>query len=476
MRLVISSILFFSLAFSSPLLAQLATIPEDSNDVIFTPPTLYDYIPHVEEAIIKARMETMNSKIPMDYNARVKVFIDYFTVRERDYTRNMARKQNIYFPLFEKYLAKHGLPDELKYLAIVESGLNPRAKSRAGAVGLWQFMPATGRMFKLNQTTYADDRMDPERATEAACLYLKQLYGIFGDWHLALASYNAGPGNVRKAITRSGGKRNFWQLWDFLPRETRSYVPQFIAVSYAMRHLEDHNLMPLDIEFAPNATVIAVNNYISLEKFSEASGVCMDDLELLNPSLLRGYIPVSASNYPLKVPAHQAGFILADLRNIMEKSSLSPDERSKIVTTTVVASEGSTSGREKLEYRVKSGDVLGKIATQHKVSVNDLKGWNNLNSNMIRVGQKLDIWIPTSGSTSTASSPKPAATVASTPNPVTTTSSSTVTSTTNRFYQVKPGDTLWDIARKHQMSVEELKKRNNLTGNNIRVGQRLNIG
>ncbi|MFC2188117.1 transglycosylase SLT domain-containing protein [Fulvivirgaceae bacterium LMO-SS25] len=419
---------------------------------LYTSPLMFDYIPDASYEEIEQRLAAIPSSLDLEMNDRIKIFVDYFTVREREYTRMVARKMNVYFPLFEKYLAKHNMPDELKYLAIVESGLNPRARSRAGAVGLWQFMPATGRSFKLNQTWYSDDRMDPESATEAACLYLKQLYGIFGDWHLALASYNAGPGNVRKAINRSGGKRTFWGIYDHLPRETRSYVPQMVAIIYTMNHLEEHNLMPNNMEYAMDYEAIEVNQFVNLEKFSDASGICMEDLELLNPSLIRGAVPENAKNFRLKIPAHYAHSIEGDFDNIMAMAATGKEDLEKLATN----APGSTYGREKVTYSVRSGDVLGKIAQRYNVSVADLREWNMLNGNLIRVGQRMNIWVPASSASSKVAE--------------------VITQNGQKLYQVQPGDTLWDISIKHQISIDELRKRNNLNGNKIKPGQKLVIG
>ncbi len=419
---------------------------------LYTSPLMFDYIPDASYEEISKRMASIPSSVSLEMNDRVKIFVDYFTVREREYTRMVARKMNIYFPLFEKYLAKHNMPDELKYLAIVESGLNPRARSRVGAVGLWQFMPATGKSFKLHQTWYADDRMDPEAATEAACLYLKQLYGIFGDWHLALASYNAGPGNVRKAINRSGGKRTFWGIYDNLPRETRSYVPQMVAIIYAMNHLEEHNLMPHNMEYAMEYEAIEVNQFVNLQKFSDASEICMEDLELLNPSLIRGAIPKNAKNFRLKIPAHHINALQGNYDNIMAMAATGQEDLEKLAVNT----PRSTNGREKITYSVRSGDVLGKIAQRYNVSVADLREWNMLNGNLIRVGQRMNVWIPVSGANSQVAE--------------------VITQNGQKMYQVQPGDTLWDISIKHQISIDELRKRNNLNGNTIKPGQKLVIG
>ncbi len=205
-------------------------------------PSNLDFIPADDTPeLISDRLSCLKT-IPLTYNSKVHGFIEYFTVRDRDYTRSMLRKKDLYFPLFEKYLKQYNIPEELKYLSIIESALSPRAVSRARAVGLWQFMSGTGKYFGLRNDWYFDDRMDPEKATDAACRYLSQLYSIFGDWQLALAAYNSGPGTVRLAIRRSGYKKTFWEVYPHLPRETRSYVPQFIAMIYAMNFTTEHNI------------------------------------------------------------------------------------------------------------------------------------------------------------------------------------------------------------------------------------------
>ena len=203
---------------------------------------VYDFIPEHNYELVADQMTCITEEIPLTFNSRVYGFINYFGVRNREYTRGILKKKDVYFPLFEKYLSKYGMPDELKYLSIVESGLEPRAISRAGAGGLWQFMPYTGRSYGLHQDFYINERFDPDAATEAACKYLKMLYNMFGDWELALAAYNSGPGNVRKAIRKSGYQKGFWNVYKYLPRETRSYVPQFVAIIYVINYADDYNL------------------------------------------------------------------------------------------------------------------------------------------------------------------------------------------------------------------------------------------
>src|SRR5436190_1337683 len=227
--------------------------------ILFAVPVEVEYIPAEETPeLVRDRLGCLQKTIPLTYNSTVHGFINYFTIRNREYTRLMLRRQNLFFPLFEKYLAKYNLPEELKYLSVIESGLNPRAVSRASAVGLWQFMSFTGKYFDLYNNWYFDDRMDPEKSTEAACRYLSQLYTIFHNWELALAAYNSGPGTVRRALRRAGPKKKtFWEMYNYLPRETRSYVPQFISIIYSMNYAEEHNMIENAMEeMIPHDTLL----------------------------------------------------------------------------------------------------------------------------------------------------------------------------------------------------------------------------
>ena len=223
-------------------------IQDQDTDSLFIPPLTYEYIPDATYDQIEERLKKINSEIPLNFNTRVKSFVDYFTVRDREYTKMVLGRSTYYFPIFEEILAKYNLPDELKYLAIVESGLKSTARSRAAAVGLWQFIYFTGRSYGLHSDWYVDERMDPVKSTEAAARYIKSLYNMFGDWELALAAYNCGPGNVRKAIRRSGYKKKFWDIYRYLPRETRGYLPQFVAITYAFNYQEEHNFILDDSE------------------------------------------------------------------------------------------------------------------------------------------------------------------------------------------------------------------------------------
>jgi membrane-bound lytic murein transglycosylase D len=426
-------------------------------------PTEIEYIPGDDlPAVVKDKLQCIQKTIPLTYNDRIHGFINYFTVRDREYTRMVASRKNIYFPIFEKYLAKYGLPDELKYLAVIESGLNPKAVSRARAVGLWQFMSPTGRHYGLHHDWYIDDRMDPEKATDAACRYLRDLYGMFHNWELALASYNAGPGNVKKAIRRSGYKKSFWEVYKYLPRETRSYVPQFVAIIYAMNYLEDHNFYNVGQEVLMPSDTLTVNKFLHFGTFASLTGICLEDLQKLNPSVQRNAVPQANKKYTIKIPIIAKENLLLNRVLILDSASKIGKKELEILAKNT---EGSTYGRDRIVYRVKSGDVLGGIAMRYRVKVNDLKKWNNLNSNMIRTGQRLNIWLrqPSGESAVVSSSPVKPVTV---PMPL----------IGSKTYVVQDGDTLWDISRKFEgLTIEKIKQLNNLTHSKIQPGQKLVI-
>lgn len=428
-----------------------------SDPLLFALAAKMEFIPAEETPeLVADRLSCLQQTIPLTYTSNVHGFINFFTIRNRDYTRLMLRRKDIYFPLFEKYLAQYHLPAELKYLSIIESGLNPRAVSRASAVGLWQFMSFTGRYFGLQHDGYIDDRMDPEKSTEAACRYLKQLYTIFGNWELALAAYNSGPGTVKRAIRRSGYKKTFWEIYRYLPRETRSYVPQYVAIIYAMNYAEEHNMADLAPErIMPHDTVM-VRNYLHLETFAQLTGTCVDELQELNPSLRRHAVPERTRPFVLKLPTHAKENLEQNRIAILDSSSR---VGRKEIETLVQNTPGNTQGREPIVYRVKNGDVLGLIAQRHHVRIDDLRKWNNLRSNMIRTGQKLTIWV--------RATPSATAPTASVQEPV----------PTGSTYVVQEGDTLWDISRKFKgLTVEKLKALNNLKSNQLSPGMKLILG
>ncbi len=410
------------------------------------------------------RIACLEGEVPLNFNENVMAFVDYFAIKDREYTRDVIQKKELFFPIFSEGLARHGLPDELKYLAIVESGLRPNAISRANAVGLWQFISSTGKMYGLNSDWYVDDRMDPVEATDAAARHLKDLYRMFDSWELALAAYNCGPGNVRKAIRRSGYKKEFWEIYRYLPRETRSYVPQYVAITYLFNHLNEHGFEEKTEIFYPELDTVLISQYFHIETFCNQIGACVDDVLLWNPQIKRGALPEGTKNFALRIPSDWK-------ENIVQNRTLYYDTASKVgkehLDMLARNTPGSTYGRERLYYRVRSGDVLGTIAGKYGVRVADIKSWNRLNSNMIRIGQTLSIWVlPTYNSSTkklyTSSSPKPV-----TP-PIS-------NSSTGKVYLVKSGDSLWSISKQNNTTIEKLKSANKLTSNTLQPGQSLVI-
>lgn len=437
----------------------------------------YDYIPDVSYEEIADRLACLETEIPLEFNEKVKGFIDYFTIKDRNYTREFLRKTDLYFPIFDAAFEKYNVPKELKYLAIVESGLRPHAVSRANAVGLWQFMSGTGRMYGLSNDWYIDDRMDPVAASDAAARHLRDLYDMFGDWELALAAYNCGAGNVRKAIRRSDYKNSFWQIYPYLPRETRSYVPQFVAICYTVNYAQEHNLFPEEVVRTADSDTIMVSQYLHLETFASNLNLCLDDLLMLNPGVKRGALPEGTKEYALRVPEHLKPVIEENRTFLYDTASKVGKDQLDYLAKNL---PGSTYGRVKEVYKVRSGDVLGSIAQKYHVRVTDLKEWNRIEGNMIRTGQYLTIWVlpvynnqtkdlytSTARTSTTAQISKPVTSAA----PVATTDP-----TGKKYHQVKAGETLWAIANSYSgLSIEKIKQLNNLRSNTIQPGQRLII-
>ena len=336
--------------------------------------------PLLDTATIQMRMHVLDAASPMDlsWNPIAHSRIAFYAAKRPIHLGRMLGRAPLYFPLFEEALDRHDLPLELKYLAVVESGLNPKARSHAGARGLWQFMYATARGQGLRIDSYIDERKDPVRSSEAACVFLKKLYNQYGDWYLALAAYNAGPGNVNKAIRRSGGKKNFWEIRYFLPRETRNYVPAFMAVVYLMEYHAEHNIFPAEL-FTPYAALdtVEVNTVLRFDQIAAHLNMDVESLSQLNPMFRLDIIPGPPEKWPLVLPQNLIPSFLAYQKDMILHE---PERTPKIVFVP-----------EPVIYRVKSGDVLGGIASSYGVSVKQLKEWNGLKGTMIRVGQKLKI-------------------------------------------------------------------------------------
>jgi membrane-bound lytic murein transglycosylase D len=462
--IVLPMLLVYQLSFGQELFEMnYASIKEE----MIIPSYQFEYIPDFTYEQVARRVRAMDTGMSFELNERIFSFINYFTVRNREYTKMVLKRKDTYFPLFEETLAQYDMPDDIKFLAIIESGLNPRAKSRVGAMGLWQFMPATGKMYNLHVNYDIDDRMDPELSTEAAVKYLKSLYRMFGNWEMALAAYNCGPGNVRKAISRSGGKRTFWEIYNYLPKETRSYVPQFQAMMYVFHYAEEHNFILEDPSYPLVFDRIKFNQALDLEQLASISGICIEDLEELNPSIKNRLLPSSHQHYAIRIPKAKSDFIAENKDSFVDAVKLTSERTSELRLASNqgpsnrAASIPTVGGGERISYRVKSGDALGKIAQMHGTSVENLKAWNNLSSNLIKVGQTLYIY-----------SGKP-----NTSNSLAQNSATTSPTSDGKYYTVQPGDSLWLISKKlNGLTVEQIKQMNNLNSNQIKPGQKLIIG
>jgi membrane-bound lytic murein transglycosylase D len=422
-----------------------------------SPSPIYDYAPDFSYEELQTRYDKLELEIDIAFNDQVKAFINYFTVRNRKYTREMIRRKEVYFPIFEKYLAKYGLPAELKYLPIIEAGLNPKAISGPQAAGLWQFMAPTAKQQGLMIDWYIDERMDPEKSTEAACKYIKWLYGILGDWKMTLAAYNSGIGNVQRAMKRAN-KDDFWEVYRFLPRETRSYVPQFAAILYSMEYADEHNLSVEEQLYPIDFEEIEINQFVYFKAFAAESGIPLEILEQLNPAIKKGAIPANLKNFKMRIPRDGMENYEINKLTILAKAEEGRKEFEKLVSNV----PGSTFGKEKITYRVSSGDVLGAIAIKHSVRIEDIRAWNNIKGTIIRVGQKLDIWTgPDFLNDNTLVAQK--------------VTNQTIPS--SKQHTVQQGDTLWDISRMYKgLTIEKIKQLNNLKSNSLKPGMTLRVG
>lgn len=411
---------------------------------------------NVPDEVYIERIRQMNSFISLPYNDVVKNYIILYSEKMPAKMANILGLCKYYMPIFEEILNKYDMPEELKAMAVIESAMNPRAVSRAGAKGMWQFMYATAKMYDLHIDSYVDERLDPVKSAEAAAQYLKDAYEIFGDWNLAIASYNCGAGNVNKAIRRSGGKRAFWDIYPYLPRETRGYVPAFVGALYTMTYYKEHGIKPEAIEMPAHVDTFKITKMLHLRQVSDLTGAPLEELKDLNPQYSHEIIPGNNREYILRIPYTYTNAFIDQEDSLYRHKA---DEYFNPVTLKKIV-DGADG--ERIVYKVKSGDVLGRIASRHRCTVAQIKRWNNLTSNNIRVGQRLVIYRGGSApaSTSSSSSSSSSASAASAPANATT-------------YTVKSGDVLGKIAERHGCTVAQLKAWNGLTSNNIQIGQKL---
>ena len=344
------------------------------------------------DSVYKARLQALPCVIELPYNERVRGFILRYVKRSPKQVARLMRMSEYYFPIFEDALGRYQLPYELKYVPIIESALNPMARSHAGAAGLWQFMPATGKLFGLEINSLVDERMDVVKSTEAACRFLSNMYSIYQDWNLVIAAYNCGSGNVNKAIRRAGGKRDFWSIYPYLPTETRNYVPIFIAANYAMNYGAEHGICKAPVEKTMLTDTICTTQRLHLEQVSANLGIDMEELRRLNPQYSRDILP-GGNAYTLCLPAEKTGLFIEQQDSIMayKADSLINNRRAEIDMAKITSITGGYRVNGVTYYTIKNGDTLGGIAKKFHCTVKQLKQWNGLKNDNIRAGKKLKI-------------------------------------------------------------------------------------
>lgn len=437
---------------------------DTSNIVSLLEPDTLEQQTNLPDSVYIQRLAAINSLIDLPYNSIVRNFISVYTERQRDKVEIMLGVADYYLPIFEEVLDYYQLPIELRILPVVESALNPRAVSRAGATGLWQFMYGTGRMYNLTVNSYIDERRDPIASSHAAARFLKDLYKMYGDWTLVIAAYNCGPGNVNKAIRRAGGKRNYWDIYYYLPRETRGYVPAFIAATYAFHYHNEHKLKPVPMSLPATVDTLMISGMLHFNQVSEVLGVPVKVLRDLNPHYKQDIIPAQSKQMSLRLPLENVSSFIDRQHEIFAyKDSVYFNPNNVVNPSKYTASyrHEVPSGSQRIVYIVKEGDVLGTIAERHGVRVSQLRGWNNIRGNLIRIGQRLTIYVPANVAARSGYSNAPVPNNAD-PNYI--------------YYQVRRGDTLWDIAKLYPgVSSTDLKRINNLRTDRLTPGQVLKI-
>lgn len=434
-------------------------VNEDSGGEGYDMDSVY-FSSNVSDEVMKSRLESMNSYITLPYNEKVRNYMVLYSEKMPTKMGNILGLCQYYMPIFEETFSKYNLPDELKYVAIIESALNPVAVSRAGAKGMWQFMTKTAKSYGLEINSYVDERLDPFKASDAAARYLEDSYKLFGDWNLAISSYNCGPGNVNKAIRRGGG-RDFWKVYDYLPRETRGYVPAFVGAMYAIRYSKEYGLTPSNVHMPVQVDTFEIRKNLHFQQVSDLVGISVEELENLNPQYIKDIVPGNSKPYILRIPFNYSSAFIAN------EDSLYTHRAEELFNPqtleSVKSSSASSSTGERVAYKVKNGDNLGKIAARYRVTVNQLKSWNHLRSNTIRVGQTLYIY--------RSGGPSPASAAAKTQTTGKTSSTATGQGTT---YKVQKGDSLYKIAKKYGTTADRLMEYNGI-GSSLRIGQVIKI-
>ncbi|MBO4923436.1 MAG: LysM peptidoglycan-binding domain-containing protein [Bacteroidales bacterium] len=411
----------------------------------------------VPDAVLIERLEKMNSFITLPFNETVKNYMVLYSEKMPTKMGHILGLSTYYLPIFEDIFNRYGLPSELKAMAIIESALNPTAVSRAGAKGMWQFMYNTARTYGLRINSYVDERLDVEKAADAAARYLLDSYNIFGDWCLAISAYNCGAGNVNKAIRRAGGNKDFWSIYPYLPKETRGYMPAFVGALYAMTYYKEYGIVPEPVQMPAHTDTFEIRRNLHFSQISEVIGIPNEDLQNLNPQYIHDLIPGNEAPYILKLPYNYTNAFLDN------QDSLYTHKTAEIAGTKVLEGPSipDSGTQERIAYKVKSGDYLGRIASRYGVTVKQLQQWNNLRGTNLRVGQTLYIYRSGGGKTASSSSGSSASASSSSSGYIT--------------YTVKSGDTLYKIAQRYPgVTANDIMKINSISSN-IKPGMKIKI-
>lgn len=428
---------------------------------------------NVPDSVFIKRLASINSYITLPYNETVRNYMIMYAEKMPNKMASMLSLAEYYFPIFEETLNAYDMPLELKYMAIIESALNPTAVSRARAKGMWQFIYNTAKSYGLKINSYVDERFDPVKSADAAARYMKDAYDIFGDWSLAISAYNCGFGNVSKAIRRAGGKRDFWSIYPYLPRETRGYMPAFVGAMYAFNFYKEHGIRPDASPLPPHVDTFYINKNLHFKQISEVVGVPESDLHNLNPQYIKDIIPGNEGRCILRLPSRFTSTFIDfqdSVYNYKVQEIFSP-------ATLADIHDGASRDYERVVYKVKSGDYLGRIAARYHVTVAQIKKWNNLKSNNLRVGQKLEIYPGGRGpakASETKSSKKETTVKESTTAKAT--AKATASGAEYTIYKVKKGDTLSKIAANYPgVSAKNIMDFNGMKSSKISVGQKIKI-
>ena len=466
--------------------------------VLDTDVQLKNDVPTSKEDYIE-RLQALPTIIEMPYNDIVRSYINMYTGKRRGLVEQMLGLSIYYMPFFEQALEKEGMPLELKYLPVIESALNPDAVSPAGAAGLWQFMIGTAKDMGLTVNSLVDERRDPIRSSEAAARYLKQLYKAYGDWSLAIASYNCGPGSVNRALRRAGGgKKDFWDIYYYLPSETRGYVPAFIAANYVMNYYEDHNIGKALSKRPVVTDTVMVKQDIYFEQISEVLGIPIEELKILNPQYRKNIIPGNTRPYALTLPSKQCYAYISSEDSIKNHKADVYRHRSEVNISD--ASDGYTTVEKRVtkSHRVRSRETISQVARKYGVTTSQIKKWNGLRSNKLKKNQVLKIYVTQRVKVPVENNDRNKPTTPTTPEPDSSTttaqpdnSSTEVDESTTdetevvepkpektvavKYHKVRRGETLGSIARRYGISVSQLKRWNGLRSNTAKVGKTLKV-